>query len=394
MGLEQTWRWFGPADPVTLREIRQTGATGVVTALHHVPVGETWSVEEIKFRRSLIEAEGLRWSVAESLPVHEEIKTRSGGHSRWIRNYKQSLNNLGRCGVRVVCYNFMPVLDWLRTDLRVVCEDGGITTRYDADVFAAFDLFILKRPGAELDHAGDGAVRAARVYERMSEAQRDELTRTVLLGLPGSLEAYSLEGLRAAIIRYEGIGIPELRQNLLEFLREVVPAAEEAGVSLAIHADDPPWPVLGLPRVVTDADDLERILSVSASPAHGITFCTGSFGAKASNDLVGMARRFASRISFAHLRNVSRNDRGDFREEDHLDGDVDMAGLMRVLVLEQNRREEEGGRRIPFRPDHGRLLAPDMGHEGIYPGYSLFGRMRGLAELRGLELGIRASLGR
>jgi len=394
-GLEQTWRWFGPKDPVTLREIRQTGATGVVTALHHVPVGETWTPEEIGRRKALIEAEGLRWSVAESLPVHEEIKKRSGAYRRWTENYKRSLANLGRSGVDIVCYNFMPVLDWLRTDLQVVCPDGGITTKFDADVFAAFDLFILRRRGAEEELRGDALERAQRVFDRMSGEDRERLTRTVLLGLPGSLEAYTLDGLRGALEQYEGIGISALRANLLEFLAEVIPAAEEAGVFLAIHADDPPWPVLGLPRVVTDADDLDRILSVSGSTAHGVTLCSGSFGAKASNDLVAMARRFAPRITFLHLRNVSRNARGDFREEDHLAGDVDMAGLMRVLVQEQKRREDEGrpDRRMPFRPDHGRLLAPDMGKEGIYPGYSLFGRMRGLAELRGLELGIRASLG-
>ena len=394
-GLEQSWRWFGPHDPVSLQEVRQTGAAGIVTALHHIPVGEIWPVEEILRRRAMIEAAGLRWRVVESLPVHEEIKKRSGQYNRWISNYRQSLVNLGRCGINIVCYNFMPVLDWLRTDLRVMCADGGITTRFEADLFAAFDLFILRRPEAEQEHAGERLIRAQRIYNGLSEGKREELTRTILLGLPGSLEAYSLNELRAAIRQYEGIGIPDLRRNLLEFLAGIIPAAEESGVTLAIHADDPPWPVLGLPRVVTGSADLGNIFAVSDSPAHGLTFCTGSFGAKVSNDLVAMAGRFASRIAFIHLRNVSRNDAGDFREEDHLEGDVDMPGIMRVLVLEQRRREEVGrpDRWMPFRPDHGRLMDPDRGKEGIYPGYSLFGRMRGLAELRGLELGVRRSLG-
>ncbi len=392
MGLVQTWRWFGPNDPVALQEIRQAGATGVVTALHQIPVGEAWSVEEIRTRKAAIEADGLTWLVAESVPVHEEIKKRTGDYRRWIENYKRTVQNLGRSGVTVVCYNFMPVLDWVRTDLRVVFRDGSITTKFEADIFAAFDLFILNRPGAEKDYSEADGDRIRRLYEGMSEADKDRLTQTVLLGLPGSLEAYSLERLRTAIGEYEGMRAPALRENLQEFLKDIIPVAEESGVRMAIHPDDPPWQILGLPRIVTDSDDLDEILSVSNSPAHGITLCTGSYGAKHSNDLVDMATRFAHRIAFVHLRNVSRTERGDFLEENHLEGDVDMPGVMRAILVEQKRRESEGGRDIPFRPDHGHLMQPDAQKHGIYPGYSLFGRMRGLAELRGLELGIRRSM--
>jgi mannonate dehydratase len=392
-GLEQTWRWFGPKDPISLVEIKQAGATGIVTALHQVPIGEVWTVDAILERKATIEAAGLTWSVSESVPVHEDIKRRSGPWRARIEAYKESVRNLGQCGVGIVCYNFMPLLDWLRTDLRVVFRDGSITTKFESDLFAVFDIFILKRPGAE--EATEQIERVRARHRMMTAAQKDALTETVLLGFPGSLEAYTLEGLRSALRLYEGIGDRELRENLGDFLREVVPAAEESGVAMAIHPDDPPWPVLGLPRVVTDSADVEFILSAADSPANGLTFCTGSFGAKHANDLVRMARQFAPRTRFVHLRNVSRNEQGDFLEENHLDGDVDMHGVMREMVLEQIRRTEAGmpGSRMPFRPDHGHLMQPDMHRKGMYPGYSLFGRMRGLAELRGLELGIRKSLG-
>jgi mannonate dehydratase len=394
MGLEQTWRWFGPNDPVTLQEIKQTGATGIVTALHQIPVGEAWPLDEITVRKAVIEAEGLAWRVAESVPVHEEIKKRTGDYRRWIENYKRSVQNLGRSGVPIICYNFMPVLDWVRTDLQVVYRDGSITTKFDADVFAAFDLFILKRPGAETEYGDEQIDRVRRLYDSMPDAQKDRLTETVLLGLPGSLESYTLERLRSALRAYEGIDASVLRTNLLEFLKEIIPIAEESGVRLAIHPDDPPWQILGLPRIVTGSEDLDELLSVSNSPSHGITLCTGSYGAKHTNDLVDMATRFAQRIAFVHLRNVSRTERGDFLEENHLEGDVDMAGVMRAILVEQKRRENEGrgDTRIPFRPDHGHLMHPDARKQGIYPGYSLFGRMRGLAELRGLEMGIRRAI--
>ncbi|MDZ7288794.1 MAG: mannonate dehydratase [candidate division KSB1 bacterium] len=395
MALEQTWRWFGPKDPISLKEIKQTGATGIVTALHHIPIGEVWPVDEIMKRKRIIEAEGLTWSVAESIPVHEDIKKREGNYRQYLENYKASIRNLGQCGIDTVCYNFMPVLDWSRTDLEVVFKDGSITTKFEAKVFAAFDLFILKRPGAEKNYHEDQIQQAEQYFATLDENQRQKLIQTILLGFPGSWESYTLEKLLSALRDYEGIGDTELRENLYIFLREIIPVAEEAGVLMAIHPDDPPWPLLGLPRVVSHKPDIERILKVNDSPSNGLTLCTGSLGASAKNDLVDMAESFAPRINFVHLRNVTRNQDGDFIEDNHLDGDVDMYGVMKALIIEQKRRVEEGRKdtRMPFRPDHGHLMLPDQHRQGIYPGYSLFGRMRGLAELRGLELGIRRSLG-
>ena len=395
MALEQTWRWFGPKDPVTLTEIRQTGATGIVTALHHVPVGRIWSLDQIRERKKLIEEAGLRWSVAESIPVHEDIKKRTGKYRQWIEHYKESIRNLGKCGIDTVCYNFMPLLDWSRTDLRVRYGDTSITTKFEARAFAAFDLFILKRPGAEGEYNEEQIQNARRYYEKLTHAQRERLVETVLLGLPGSLEAYSLKELRSALDQYRDIGDRELRDNLHHFMAEIIPAAEESGVLLGIHPDDPPRSLLGLPRVVSDASDVELLLSVKDTPSNGLTLCTGSFGAGIRNNVSEIAGRFAHRINFVHLRNVSRNNEGDFIEEDHLTGDVDMFAVMRTLLLEQKRRQEDGRKdlRMPMRPDHGHLMKPDERRKGIYPGYSLFGRMRGLAELRGLELGIRRTLG-
>jgi mannonate dehydratase len=395
MALEQTWRWFGPKDPITLNEIRQTGATGVVTALHHIAVGEVWPAGEIQKRKELIESAGMNWSVVESLPVHEDIKKRSGDYQRYVSNYQESLRNLGTCGIDTVCYNFMPVLDWSRTNLRVEYSDGSITTKFEAGVFGAFDLCILKRDDAEKDYSPAQVEKARQYFRQLTDEQKKELTETILLGLPGSLEAYTLEQLRAAIRQYVEVGDAGLRANLYAFIKEIVPVAEKAGVCMAIHPDDPPWSLLGLPRVVSNEDDLAQILGVNDSPSNGLTLCTGSLGAGHANDLTHMAERFAPRINFIHLRNVSRNTDGDFLEEDHLAGDIDLFGVMKALVLEQRRRESErrSDRRMPFRPDHGHLMTPDLQRTGIYPGYSLFGRMRGLAELRGLELGIRRSLG-
>ena len=394
MALEQTWRWFGPDDPVTLGEIRQAGAEGVVTALHQVPAGRIWEVEEIEKRKSLIEKSGLKWSVAESVPVHEDIKKQTGQYRALIGNYRESIRNLGKCGIYTVCYNFMPLLDWSRTDLRVRFRDGSMTTAFESRAFAAFDLFLLERPGAEGEY-GEEKIREARAYmDRLTPPERERLVETVLLGMPGSLEAYSLDGLRSSLRDYEGIGGNELRDHLYHFLREIIPAAEEAGVSMGIHPDDPPRSLLGLPRVVSDASDLERLLRVADSPSNGLTFCTGSLGAGIQNNVARMAERFAGRVNFIHLRNVARNADGDFVEENHLEGDVDMYAVMRTMLVEQKRRSDEGRQeaRMPMRPDHGHLMTPDERRKGIYPGYSLFGRMRALAELRGLELGIRRAL--
>lgn len=395
MAFEQSWRWFGPHDPVSLKEIKQAGATAIVTALHQIPAGEVWPVDEIMKRKKLIAAEGLRWSVAESIPVHENIKKQKDKFQSLIDNYKESVRNLGRCGIGIVCYNFMPVLDWSRTDLRVVFRDGSITTKFEAKAFAAFDLFILKRHDAEKNYRPDQIDAARHFFDSMDAAQKEKLKQTVLLGLPGSLEAYNLDEFAAALREYDNITEADLRQHLYHFIREVIPVAAEAGVLMAIHPDDPPWSLLGLPRVVSNKQDIDRILGVVDSLSNGLTLCTGSFGAGYNNDLVDIAESFARRISFVHLRNVARNPEGDFLEENHLEGDIDIYGVMKVLLKEQRRRMDEGRKdsQIPMRPDHGHLMSVDEHKKGIYPGYSLFGRMRALAELRGLELGIQRSFG-
>jgi mannonate dehydratase len=394
MAFEQTWRWFGPRDPVTLKEIRQAGATGIVTALHGISTGDVWPVADIMERKKLIEAEGMTWSVVESVPVHEEIKERTGNYRQYIDNYKATVRNLGMCGIDTVCYNFMPVLDWSRTDLNVVFHDGSITTRFEARAFAAFDLYILKRPGADKSYSAEQISKAQQYFGKLDETSKVKLQETVLLGLPGSLEAYTLDGFREALHEYDSIGDTQLRTHLYSFLREIIPVAEESGVYMAIHADDPPWPLLGLPRVVSTKQDIGQILNAVDSVHNGLTLCTGSFGASVNNDVVDMAKSFAERINFLHLRNVSRNAEGDFLEDNTLDGDIDIYSVMKVLLVEQKRRIHEGrkDRRLPMRPDHGHLMIPDLQRKSVYPGYSLFGRMRNLAELRGMEEAIRRSL--
>jgi mannonate dehydratase len=394
MAFEQTWRWFGTKDPVTLKEVKQTGAAGIVTALHHIPAGAVWSVGEISKRKRMIESEGLSWSVVESVPVHENIKKRKADYRILIKNYIETIRNLGKCGIDIICYNFMPVLDWSRTELRVQRKDGSISTKFEATVFAAFDVFLLKRANAEKDYSTEQIAQAEAYYKSLDAKTKTKLIETILLGLPGSLEAYTLDEFKSALHEYDSIGDAELGDNLSCFLKEIIPAAEDSGVFMVIHPDDPPWSLLGLPRIVSRKTDFERILQVIDSPANGLTLCTGSLGAGIGNDLVDIAESFAERINFIHFRNVSRNEAGDFFEEDHLAGDIDIYGVMKALLLEQKRRIAEGRKdnRMPFRPDHGHLMLPDQHKEGIYPGYSLFGRMRGLAELRGLELGIRRSL--
>jgi mannonate dehydratase len=394
MAFEQTWRWFGLKDPISLKEIKQTGATGIVTALHQIPVGEIWSVEEILKRKKIIEDEGLTWSVVESLPVHENIKKRKANYEQLIENYKVSLKNLAECGLDIICYNFMPVLDWSRTDLKVVFRDGSITSKFESRKFAAFDLFILKRPKAFQDYSERQVADAKEFFNSLKPEEIQNLRDTVLLGLPGSLEALTIEQFRSALKEYDDINEEKLRDNLHQFIKVVAPVAEELGVYLVIHADDPPWGLLGLPRVVKNKSDVQGILNAYDSPHNGLTLCTGSFGADIKNDLVEITELFAHRINFIHLRNLSRNEQGDFLEENHLDGDIDMFGVMKALIIEQKKRIDQGRKdnRFPLRPDHGHLMIPDLSREGIYPGYSLFGRMRGLSELRGVELGIRRSL--
>ncbi len=394
MAFEETWRWFGPNDPISLKEIKQTGATGIVTALHQIPVGEIWSADEILKRKQLIEADGLTWSVVESLPVHENIKKQKGNYRQLIENYKTSLRNLATCGIDTVCYNFMPVLDWSRTDLAVPFRDGSITARFEMKALAAFDLFILKRPNAEKNYTGNEMTSAKLFFEGLNVQQKEKLTQVVLLGLPGSEEAFTLKGLQADIDEYKDVDDKALRDNLYAFLREVIPTAEESGVYMGIHPDDPPRPLLGLPRVVSTKKDLEQIVNAVDSPSNGITLCTGSLGAGYFNDCVNIAQSLAENVNFIHLRNVGRNAEGDFVEENHLEGDVDMYGVVKALLLEQQKRIDEGKKnaRMPFRPDHGHLMLDDQRTRKFYPGYSLYGRMKGLAEIRGLELGILRSL--
>ncbi|MBV9560088.1 MAG: mannonate dehydratase [Bradyrhizobium sp.] len=392
--MEQTWRWFGPDDPITLPQIGQVGASGIVTALHHIPYGVVWSVEEIAKRRDMIEADaslGLRWSVVESLPVSEAIKLGEDNLASLFENYRQSLRNLASCGVTTVCYNFMPVLDWTRTELAHRLPGGGTALRFDADRYAAFDCYILERPNAEADHASDVLDRARAWIGRASQADKDRLLATIMAGLPGAFDRYDVPGLRRMLARYRDIGHAELRDNYARFLREVVPAAEECGVRLCVHPDDPPRDLFGLPRVVSNADDLQFIVDACPSPANGITFCTGALGAGAQNDVPAMAVRFAPHVQFVHLRNVSKSPDGTFMEADHLGGDVDMVAVVTAMLNEQARRKDAGepGWRIPFRPDHGHELLDDTGR-GTHPGYPLIGRLKGLAEIRGVMTAVAA----
>ncbi|MDT0582216.1 MULTISPECIES: mannonate dehydratase [Alteromonadaceae] len=384
----ETWRWFGPSDSISLQKIRQAGATGIVSSLHEIATGELWTKDAIIQRKKVIEDAGLSWDVIESIPVHNDIKTRTGNYLQYIENYKQSIINAAECGVYTICYNFMPVVDWTRTNLMYRLPNNSHALRFEMTDFAAYDIYMLDREGAEQSYSEAVLNKAKARFDKMSEAERTELERNIIAGLPGGEGSYTRDEIRTTIQQFIDLGTEGFRAHLFAFLREIIPVAESVGALMCIHPDDPPFSLFGLPRVVSTASDANALLEACPSPANGLTMCAGSYGARGDNNLVEMVKQFGPSIYFVHLRNVIREDDGSFYESDHLDGDNDMVGLVEALLSEEKRRKlaskGEAYQRIPMRPDHGHLLDDELNQEGVKPGYSYMGRLKGLAELRGV----------